>query len=93
MLNGYSFGGPLILAGIRPYIDGRAEMYGDAFYADYLRMTDGDINRFDRAVRLYDIRWTMLPKSNAKLIGELDASKSWRRIYSDGIGVIHIRRD
>lgn len=93
VLNGYSFGGPLILAGIRPYIDGRAEMYGDAFYADYLRMTDGDINRFDRAVRLYDIRWTMLPKSNAKLIGELDASKSWRRIYSDGIGVIHIRRD
>ena len=29
MLNGYSMGGPLILSGIRPYIDGRGDMYGD----------------------------------------------------------------
>src|SRR5439155_6832644 len=30
VLNGYSMGGPLILSGIRPYVDGRGDMYGDA---------------------------------------------------------------
>src|SRR5262249_6135993 len=29
VLNGYSMGGPLILSGIRPYVDGRGDMYGD----------------------------------------------------------------
>ena len=35
MLNYYSFGGPLILSGIRPYIDGRGDMYGDRFVLGY----------------------------------------------------------
>ncbi len=35
MFNGYNFGGPLILAGIKPYIDGRADMYGDAFVLEW----------------------------------------------------------
>jgi len=42
VFNEYSFGGPLILAGIRPYIDGRADMYGDAFVADYTTIGNGD---------------------------------------------------
>ena len=46
-LNGYGFGGPLILAGIKPYIDGRSDMYGDAFFADYQRILDGDRAAFD----------------------------------------------
>ncbi|HJP68808.1 MAG TPA: hypothetical protein VJ846_07885 [Sphingomicrobium sp.] len=91
VLNGYSFGGPLILAGIRPYIDGRADMYGDAFFADYKAMTDGDLGRFNRAVTRYDLRWTILPYDDALLIKELDASPSWRRVYSDKVGVIHVR--
>lgn len=91
VLNGYSFGGPLILAGIRPYIDGRADMYGDAFFADYKAITEGHMERFNRAVNRYDLRWTILPNDNAELIRKLDASHSWRRIYSDRIGVIHER--
>src|SRR5262249_25588975 len=47
VFNEYSFGGPLILAGIRPYIDGRSEMYGDAFVADYSEMAGGDAARFN----------------------------------------------
>ena len=35
VFNEYSFGGPLILAGIKPYIDGRAEIYGDDFVENY----------------------------------------------------------
>lgn len=93
VLNGYTFGGPLILAGIRPYIDGRADMYGDAFFSDYVQITDGDTAAFNRAVRRYDIRWTILPYGDQALIKTLDASTEWRRLYADKIGVIHVRRD
>jgi hypothetical protein len=92
VFNGYSFGGPLILAGIQPYIDGRAEMYGDEFVLDYVKMADGDIDRFDRAARRYDIRWAMLPKSSKRLIATMETSGKWRRIYSDRIGVIEVRQ-
>jgi hypothetical protein len=92
LLNNYMFGGPLILAGIRPYIDGRAEMYGDAFVMDYSRIVlDGDMNRFDQVAKKYDIRWTILSKSDKRLIEELESSGTWKRIYSDDIGVIDAR--
>jgi hypothetical protein len=92
VFNGYSFGGPLILAGIRPYIDGRGEIYGDEFVLDYVKITEGDIDRFDRAVKRYDIRWTMLPVSSERLIRELESSGKWQRIYADRVGVIDVRK-
>jgi hypothetical protein len=91
LINEYSFGGPLILAGIRPFIDGRADMYGDQFFADYLKLADGDDQTFNRVVSRYGIRWTMLEPEN-RLVAKLDASPDWRRLYSDGVGVIHVRR-
>jgi hypothetical protein len=91
VFNDYTFGGPLILAGIKPYIDGRAEIYGDAFFANYKAMVAGDWTRFDQAVRHYGIQWTMLSRNDKLLLQELDASPSWKRIYSDRTGVIHVR--
>jgi hypothetical protein len=91
VLNGYSFGGPLILAGIRPYIDGRSDMYGDAFVADYFKIRNGDRERFKRAACKYGIAWTMLPPKTG-LVAVLDASSEWNRIYADRIGVIHVRQ-
>jgi hypothetical protein len=92
VFNGYTFGGPLILAGMRPYIDGRADMYGDAFVLDYSRITDGDVGRFNAVVKQYRIRWTMLP-ARSVLVQSLDRSAQWKRIYADRVGVIHVRRD
>lgn len=91
-LNGYDLGGPLILAGIRPYIDGRSDMYGDAFFADYQRILDGDQAAFDRAERRYGLRWTMLAPRYGALIRRLDTDPAWQRIYSDKVAVIHRRR-
>ena len=90
VFNGYIFGGPLILAGIRPYIDGRAEMYGDAFAVDYAKALKGDFPRFKRAVEKYGIRWTILP-TNDVLTRQVEASGEWRRIYADDVGVIDVR--
>ena len=91
VFNEYSFGGPLILAGIKPYIDGRSDMYGDAFMADYVRIADGDMARFGKAVDKYGIGWTMLPPKS-RLTDVLDASPQWQRVYADKVGVIHVRR-
>jgi hypothetical protein len=90
VLNYYTMGGPLILAGIRPFIDGRAELYGDDFVLEYKKMADGDAERFDRAVKKYDIRWTILP-IDSRLIRVIESSGKWRRIYSDEVGVIDVR--
>ncbi len=90
MLNGYSMGGPLILAGIRPYIDGRGDMYGDALVSDYVRINRGDRGAFDAAVKQWNIRWAILPQQ-ARLIGTLDSSPGWRRIASDEAGVVYLR--
>jgi hypothetical protein len=93
VLNGYTFGGPLILAGIKPYIDGRAEMYGDAFFSNYTNILDGNMDAFDAAVGHYDIQWTMLPLSNERLIDGIESSGKWRRFYSNDVGVIDVRNE
>jgi hypothetical protein len=90
VFNDYTMGGPLILAGIKPYIDGRGELYGDQFVLDYTKAVRGDFDRFNRAVERYDIRWTILA-GKSPLAHEIDASGKWRRIYADDVGVIDVR--
>ena len=92
VLNEYTFGGPLILAGIRPFIDGRADMYGDDFVKDYIEIVGGDAERFQAAVSRYGIRWTILPPTNS-LARRLDTMAGWHRLYADRTGVIHVRHD
>jgi hypothetical protein len=91
VLNGYSMGGPLILSGIRPYVDGRGDMYGDALVLDYSHITHGDAQAFDRAVQRWNIRWAMIPNGDKALMALLDRSPGWRRIASDKVGVIYER--
>lgn len=91
VLNGYVMGGPLILSGIRPYVDGRGDMYGDDLVVGYKRITEGDPAAFAAAVARWDIRWAILPHRYGKLIALLDRSPSWRRIYRDPTGVIYVR--
>jgi hypothetical protein len=93
VLNEYTFGGPLILAGVRPYIDGRGEVYGDEFVADYVKIADGDMRAFNDAVQRYDIRWTMLARSQTNLVRNIEGSGQWRRVYADGIGIIDVRKE
>ena len=90
VLNGYSMGGPLILSGIRPYIDGRGDMYGDALVLGFVRISNADPGAFDAAVRRWNIRWAMLPARSERLIALLDRA-GWKRIYKDKVGVIYVR--
>jgi hypothetical protein len=91
VLNGYSMGGPLILSGIRPYVDGRGDMYGDELILGYKRITEGDAAALDAAIRRWNIRWAILPTRYDKLVALLDRSPQWRRIHQGEAGVIYVR--
>jgi len=91
VLNGYTMGGPLILSGIRPYIDGRGDMYGDEHVVGYSRIAHGDATLFADAVRRWNIRWAILP-NDSKLIEVLQRSQDWRLVARDKVGVIYARR-
>ena len=91
VLNGYSMGGPLILSGIRPYIDGRGDMYGDDLVLGFARIAHGDANAFAGAVRRWDIRWAIVPNGSKPLIAMLNRTPGWRRIGGDTVGAIYMR--
>ena len=93
VFNDYSFGGYLIFKGVRPFIDPRADMYGDAFLAAYgavaLRPTRAG---FETMADKYAIRWTIL-SAGSPLLSVLDGMPGWRRLYADKVAVVHIRTD
>jgi hypothetical protein len=90
VLNTYGMGGPLIMAGIPPFIDGRADMYGDAFKFEHQRIVDGNAEAFARVVRQWNIGWTILAPDE-ELVALLDRTPGWRRIYADRWAIVHVR--
>jgi hypothetical protein len=91
VFNDYAFGGYLIFAGIRPFIDGRY-FYGDAFIK---RAFDAAFVRSDELPRLleeYGISWTLLTAQSPGVV-VLDHLPGWRRLYADDIAVVHVRED
>ena len=92
VFNEYGFGGLLIFEGVRPFIDGRADMYGDAHVRRYLQIAWGDRAAFDQAVRQYGIAWTILSPSGT-LLRALQKDAGWRQIYADRYAVVLVRAD
>lgn len=89
-LNGYGFGGYLIGAGVRPFVDGRADMYGDAFLDLYDRIAAGDREALDDALARWRVAWTIFPPG-APVVAQMDREAGWRRLYADRFAVVHVR--
>ena len=89
--NDYLFGGYLIFAGVRPYIDGRADMYGDAFLLNYTSMKNSSPQRVQAELDRRGAQWTIL-QSTSRVAAMLDRSPQWERIWSDRIAIVHVRR-
>jgi hypothetical protein len=83
VLNDYEFGGYLIFSGIEPFVDGRADLYGDAFLK-----RSNDVAQLPDILREYRIAWTLLDVNDPRA-ALLDHLANWRRIYTDDIAVIH----
>jgi hypothetical protein len=91
VLNDYNFGGFLIFERTPVFIDGRADMYGDALMEKWLHA----INLKSRKALIdflaeYKIGWIMLTPDRPA-IAVLDDLPGWRRVYADDKAVVHVR--
>jgi hypothetical protein len=91
ILNDMSVAGFLISRGIPVFIDGRAELYGEAFALAYDHALElNDVDGFFYLLKTYDIDAVWLtPKTPAVRL--LDRMGGWRRVYSDDNAVVHVR--
>lgn len=91
VFNFYDFGGLLILNGIRPYVDGRSDMYGDAHMLEYGRVIDGDAQAFRQLVARGHVGWLLLRPDNRLL--PVAERLGWRRLHADRFAVVLVRPD
>jgi hypothetical protein len=90
VLNDYAFGGYLIFEHVRPFIDGRAELYGDAMMSLYGRLQAGDDAAVESTLKRYGVAWTIFAPEN-RVVAILDHEPGWRRLYADATAVVHGR--
>jgi hypothetical protein len=85
VFNDREFGGYLIFSGIAPFIDGRADMYGD----DFMKRA-ATPSALPGLLQQYAIAWTLIEPQDARVV-LLDHLAGWQRAYADDIAVIHVR--
>ncbi len=88
VFNDYNFGGYLIFNHIRPFIDGRVDMYGDTFMHQYLSASVPEKATFETVLRDYGIRWTILTPGSP-VVALLDTMPQWCRLYANDVAVVH----
>ncbi|MBR1218413.1 hypothetical protein JQ557_10465 [Bradyrhizobium sp. U87765 SZCCT0131] len=91
VFNDYGFGGYMIWVGMKPLIDGRAELYGERFALDHwnaLLLKDPDA--FFRAVETYDLDAAVFYAGTplALLMAHIDG---WKKVFSNDLAVVYIR--
>jgi len=91
--NRYGWGGYLIYhlyPDYRVYIDGRADVYGDAFFTEAMRTYDG-VNDWAQSLNRQGIK-TVLISPDAPLANLLrNDGRNWKLIYEDDEAVIFTR--
>ena len=90
VLNDYAFGGYLIFAHVRPFIDARVELYSAAALRQYAAITRPDRAALEAALRGDAVRWTILSPGNPA-VALMDVLPDWHRIYADDVAVVHVR--
>lgn len=91
VLNSYEFGGYLIFSGMPPFIDSRADLYGDTFLRAYgaaINLESPEL--LPQLLEKHRIAWTLL-SPGTPAVSLLDRLPGWRRIYADKIAVMHMR--
>lgn len=91
VLNDLPFGGYLIWRQIPVFVDGRAELYGEAFEMAYYRaMQLKDVNALLDILRKWDVDAVLLTP-HTPAVSALDHIAGWRRAYADENAVLHVR--
>lgn len=90
MFNSYSFGGYLVNAGYKTFIDGRGDLFErGGVFADYMslvRLKPGGLD----VLRRYQIQSCLIERDEP-LATVLLASPDWRRVYVDNVSALFVR--
>jgi hypothetical protein len=90
--NRYGWGGYLIYQlypDYRVYIDGRADVYGDAFFTEAMHVYDG-IGNWREPLDKYGVR-TVIIDTNVAMSTLLRNDSQWSKVYEDDQAVIFVR--
>ncbi len=90
VLNDYSFGGYLIGQHIPVFIDGRADMYGDAFLQAYAKLLTSDRAALAKTLDEHHIGWTILIPGSP-IARAMDETPGWRRFRTDRWAAVYVR--
>ncbi len=90
VMNHYNFGGQLIFNDIKTFIDGRTDQLFLGGFTKKFALGPADRNELAKALEEYNIGWTLFPPLDER-VALLDKLAGWRRVYSDGHAVIHVR--
>jgi hypothetical protein len=71
---------------MRVFIDGRSDMYGEAFAKKYRNLFNAQ-NGWEQTLASYGVDTVLLPV-DAPLTGALKESQRWRPVYDDGIAIV-----
>ncbi len=88
--NSYNWGGYLIWEGLPVFIDGRADVYGDAFMDEYVLAYQ---LRGDWRVPLekYGVDYVLI-ESRASFARLLEETSEWEGVYRDDVATVFVRR-
>jgi hypothetical protein len=90
--NRYGWGGYLIYQlypDYRVYIDGRADVYGDAFFTETMHVYDG-IGNWREPLDKYGVR-TVIIDPNVAMSTLLRNDSQWSKVYEDDQAIIFVR--
>lgn len=95
IFNNYAWGGYLIFNNIRPFVDGRADMYvlsGTHVFQDYLAIFSGNQENPSNILKKYNVK-VILISPYGQLRWYLEQTPEWKMAYLDNGAVIFIRKD
>ena len=90
VLNSEAFGGYLVFCGVPDFIDGRIEMFGNAFLARDLAAERGDEAVLAGLLARYRIAWALLQRHSEEAVA-MGEVPEWRRVYADKYAVVYRR--
>jgi hypothetical protein len=90
VLNAYDYGGYLIYNGVKVFIDGRTDLYDDAFLKNYDAIAAGDAKALATMLVHDHIAWTIFPVGSPT-VATLDHLPGWHRLVTTPNAVVHVK--
>jgi hypothetical protein len=89
VFNQYELGGFLIFSSIRPFIDGRADVYGSDFVTNYFEsVSDGD--KLQSTLQRHRVTWA-ISSAGHPLDRAFEMLPGWTLLYRDRYAAVYVR--